>query len=51
MALAWDLYTFERDDLPLRSPLRPLFAPLFVGLFLLFFNLPGPCLLYTSRCV
>ncbi len=44
MALAWDLYTFERDDLPLRSPLRPLFTPLFVGLFLLFFNLPGPIL-------
>lgn len=44
MALAWDLYTFERDDLPLRSPLWPLFAPLFAGLFLLFFNLPAAIL-------
>lgn len=44
MALAWDLYTFERNDLPLHSPLWPLFAPLFAGLFLLFFNLPGPML-------
>ena len=44
MALAWDLYTFERNDLPLRSPLWPLFAPLLGGLLLLFFNLPGPIL-------
>ncbi len=44
MALAWDLYTFQRSDLPRRSPLWPLFAPLLFGLLLLFFNLPGPIL-------
>ena len=44
MALAWDLYTFERSDLPDSSPLWPLFAPLVWGLVLLLFNLPGPFL-------
>ena len=44
MALAWDLYAFERSDLRLQSPLWPLFTPLFGGLILLFFNLPGPIL-------
>ena len=44
MALAWDLYTFQRSDLQLRSPLWPLFTPLLGGLLLLFFNLPGPIL-------
>lgn len=44
MTLAWDLYTFQRSDLQLRSPLWPLFTPLLDGLFLLFFNLPGPIL-------
>ncbi len=44
MALAWDLYIFQRNDLPRRSPLWPLFVPLLFGLLLLFFNLPGPIL-------
>lgn len=44
MALAWDLYAFQRHDLPRRSPLWPLFSPLLFGLFLLFFNLPAPIL-------
>ena len=41
MALAWDLYTFDRADLQRSSPLWPLFAPLLAGLLLLFMNLPG----------
>ncbi|MEG2139330.1 MAG: mechanosensitive ion channel, partial [Bilophila sp.] len=44
MALAWDMYTFERTDLQRHSPLWPLFAPLLAGLLLLLFNLPGPML-------
>ncbi len=42
MALAWDLYIFERSDLPDSTPLWPLFTPLLWGLLLLLFNLPGP---------
>lgn len=41
MALAWDLYAFNRPDLQKRSPLWPLFTPLLAGLLLLFLNLPG----------
>ncbi len=44
MALAWDLYIFERSDLPDSTPLWPLFVPLLWGLLLLLFNLPGPFL-------
>ncbi|MDD6088104.1 MAG: mechanosensitive ion channel [Desulfovibrionaceae bacterium] len=40
MALAWDLYTFERKDLKSHSPFLPLFAPLVGGLLLLLFDLP-----------
>ena len=41
MALAWDLYAFNRPDLQRRSPLWPLFTPLLAGLVLLFLNLPS----------
>lgn len=44
MALAWDLYSFDKLDNQRTSPLWPLFAPLLAGLVLLFFNLP-PALL------
>lgn len=44
MALAWDLYTFDRPDLQRTSPLWPLVAPLLAGLLLLLFNLPAPML-------
>lgn len=41
MALAWDLYAFNRPDLQRQSPLWPLFTPLLAGLVLLFLNLPS----------
>ena len=44
MALAWDLYTFDRPDLQRFSPLWPLVTPLLAGLLLLLFNLPAPML-------